>query len=76
MNRQSVFPDATLKGDQLLPTDQYAAQNFVQPQTVRKRYAATGSYFGIRPLVMPNGRLMWPSDTIERLLAERKKNYD
>ncbi|MDZ7809987.1 MAG: hypothetical protein U5L11_07250 [Arhodomonas sp.] len=29
-----------------------------------------GSYYGIRPGRLPNGRLLWPADTVERLLGE------
>lgn len=28
-----------------------------------------GSYFGIRPSKLPNGRLIWPTDSVERLLS-------
>jgi hypothetical protein len=41
-------------------TDEFAAFNLVKPQTVRKRYAATGSYFGVRCLKLASGRLKWP----------------
>ena len=51
-----------------LSTDQYAAQNLVQPQTVRKQVAATGTYFGVRPIRLPNRRLLWPDNTITSLV--------
>ncbi|NYH22889.1 hypothetical protein [Paraburkholderia bryophila] len=41
-------------------TDQFAELNGVKAQSVRKRYAQTGSYFGIRPLKLANRRLKWP----------------
>lgn len=43
-----------------LTTDEFAAQRRVLPQSVRKRYCLTGSYFGVRPVKQPNGRLLWP----------------
>lgn len=43
-------------------TADFARVNHVKPQTVRKRYSATGSYFGIKPCKLPNGRLDWPSN--------------
>lgn len=52
-----------------LTTEAFAAQHLVEPQTVRKQYAATGSYHGVRPLRLPNRKLLWPSDSIKRLLA-------
>lgn len=51
-----------------LSTQAFAAQYDVAPQTVRKRYAATGAYFGVRPLALPNRRLLWPDDTIAQLV--------
>jgi hypothetical protein len=41
-------------------TDQFAELNGVKAQSVRKRYAQTGSYFGVRPLKLANRRLKWP----------------
>lgn len=52
-----------------LSTEEFAAQHLVLAQTVRKQYAATGSYFGVRPLQLPNRKLLWPANSIERLLA-------
>ena len=45
-----------------LTTAEFAASRLVLPQSVRKRLCQTGSYFGIRPIKLPNGRLSWPSD--------------
>ena len=41
-------------------TAEFAAQNLVKPQSVRKQYCLKGSYFGVRPQKLPNGRLCWP----------------
>jgi len=41
-------------------TAEHAARNLVKPQTVLKRYCETGSYYGIVPEKLPNGRLAWP----------------
>lgn len=48
-----------------LDTDQFAANNKVKAQTVRKRFCETGSYFGIKPKKLMNGRLAWPDIQIE-----------
>ena len=53
-----------------LSTQEFADQLAVKPQSVRKLYAAVGSYHGIAPLRLPNRRLLWPDDTIARLAAE------
>ena len=42
-------------------TTQEIAQSYhVKTQTVLKRYSETGSYFGLVPVKLPNGRLSWP----------------
>lgn len=44
-----------------LSAEQFAALNQVKPQSVRARICRTGSYFGIRPLKLANGRLAFPN---------------
>lgn len=56
-----------------LTTDAFAAQYLVGPQTVRKRLSRHGSYFGIKPLRLPNGRLLRPVDSIKALIEESKQ---
>ena len=41
-------------------TAEIAERNLVKPQTVLKRLCLTGSYFGVVPKKLPNGRLAWP----------------
>jgi hypothetical protein len=48
-------------------TEDFAAELGLMPQSIRKRYSQTGTYFGVRPVKLPNGRLLWPADAIERL---------
>lgn len=43
-----------------LDTDAFAARNRVKGQSVRARVCRTGSYFGVIPLKLANGRLAWP----------------
>ncbi len=44
-----------------LSAEQFAALNQVKSQSVRARLCRTGSYFGVIPLKLANGRLAWPS---------------
>lgn len=44
-----------------LSAEQFAAINQVKAQSVRARLCRTGSYFGIRPLKLANGRLAFPN---------------
>ncbi len=41
-------------------TREFAKSNLVEMQTVLKRLCQTGSYFGVVPRKLPNGRLAWP----------------
>lgn len=56
-----------------LTTDQLAAQLNIRPQTLRAALCRDGAYFGLRPVKMPNRRLMWPTDAAQRLMAEGAK---
>jgi len=44
-------------------TEQFAARRHIKPASVISRYCRTGSYFGIRPRKLENGRLDWPDDS-------------
>ncbi len=48
-----------------LSAEQFAALNQVKSQSVRARLCRTGSYFGIRPVKLANGRLAFPSIQVE-----------
>lgn len=48
-----------------LDTDTFAARNQVKGQSVRARVCRTGSYFGITPKKLANGRLAWPDVQVE-----------
>lgn len=48
-------------------TEQLAAALHLKAQSIRKRFCQTGAYYGVRPVKLPNGRLMWPADSIARL---------
>ena len=56
-----------------LTTDAFAAQHLVDAQTVRKRLSSHGSYFGVKPLRLPNRRLLWPVDSIATLIEESQQ---
>lgn len=52
-------------------TNELAFKLCIEPDTIRKRYSQTGSYFGLRPEKMPNGRLLWPGDAFNMLTTQR-----
>lgn len=45
-----------------------------QGPSIHRRYCMTGSYFGLKPIKLPNGRLLWPDDSVRRLIDQRKTN--
>lgn len=50
-----------------LSTDALAQGLNIKPQTLRASLSRNGSYFGVRPERLPNDRLIWPGDSIERI---------
>ncbi len=54
-----------------LTTDALAARFLVKPESVRSAYCRDGHYYGLRPTKLPNGRLLWPADALERLTAKQ-----
>lgn len=42
----------------------------LKPESIRSHYYRNGSYYGLQPLKAPNGRLLWPADSIERLVGK------
>lgn len=64
---------AIAKSRQLLTTEELAERLSLRPQSIRKRLCVTGSYFSVRPVKLPNGRLLWPADSLEQLAEGRAK---
>ena len=54
---------------EFLSTEAFAARNLVKPQSVRSQYCRQGSYFGVKPRKLPNGRLSWPDAETPRMNA-------
>lgn len=55
-----------------MTTRQLAELIGVQPASIRGHMNLHGgSYFGIQPQKLPNGRLLWPGDSISRLLEKK-----
>ncbi|MGB7195311.1 MAG: hypothetical protein WBD81_17790 [Collimonas pratensis] len=63
-----------------LSTAELAAALGMKEQSIRKRYSQTSSYFSVTPCKLPGGRLLWPLNSVEQLLAigytPRKKSVD
>lgn len=52
-----------------LTTPELACQVGITPEGLRVHLCRRGSYFGLVPDRLPNGRLLWPADSLERLKA-------
>ncbi|MCQ8879129.1 hypothetical protein NQT69_14050 [Pseudoalteromonas shioyasakiensis] len=50
-------------------TEQFAITIHGKANTIRTRLSKTGSYYGIKPIKLPSGRLLWPADAVEALLT-------
>jgi len=44
----------------------------VKPQSIHARVSRFGSYYGLRPIKLPNGRLRWPGNSKELLKRQGK----
>lgn len=52
-----------------LTTEELAAEFKVVPQTARAALCRNGHYLGLRPVKLPNGKLLWDAAEVERLTA-------
>lgn len=52
-----------------LTTEALAESLGIKPQSLRAALCRHQHYYGIRPIKLPNGRLLWPADAVERLTA-------
>lgn len=56
---------------QHLTTEELAAALNVEPETIHKGRAKNGHYCGVKPTKLPNRRLAWPLDAVERITKGR-----
>lgn len=52
-----------------LSTEELAATLRVATQTPRASLCRLGHYMGLRPVKLPNGKLLWDAAEVERLLS-------
>lgn len=52
-----------------LTTEELAASLRIVPQTARAALCRNGHYLGLRPVKLPNGKLLWDAAEVERLTA-------
>lgn len=52
-----------------LSTQEVADALRVRRQTIAKALCLHGEYMGLRPIKLPNGRLLWNADELARLIG-------
>ncbi len=53
--------------EERLKTKDLAKLFGVESDTVRRGYCINGHYLGLKPVKLPNRRLLWPGDEARRL---------
>ncbi|MBN8283755.1 DNA-binding protein [Zoogloea sp.] len=51
------------------PTSTFAKSIGYQSASIRTAVWRNGHFNGIKPIKLPNGRLLWPADSVERLTS-------
>ena len=54
-----------------MTTNEFAKPLGINGTSIHRRFCVTGSYYGVNPIKLPNGRLLWPDDALEQLKAAR-----
>lgn len=54
---------------ELFPTSTFAKRIGYQSASIRTAVWRNGHFNGIKPIKLPNGRLLWPADSVERLTS-------
>ena len=57
----------------LISTEQLAAKFLVKPNTIRSAFCRDGHYLKLVPVKMANGRLGWPSESLEQSHQQEAK---
>ena len=57
---------------QNLTTEQMALSTCTKANSIRSRLCKTGSFYGIKPIKLPSGRLLWPADEVQALLTGKE----
>lgn len=61
--------------NKFLTTEELAETLNGKPASIRVRFCRTGSYFGIVPDKLPNGRLQWPLNSRALLLEKNQSSH-
>jgi len=59
----------SIRSSTKITTEEMAGQLRIVPQTARAGLCRNGHYLGLRPVKLPNGKLLWDAAAVERLVA-------
>jgi len=54
-------------------TKEFARLICIEPATIRRGFCVNEQYMKIKPVKLPNGRLLWPRQSVEKLLTGEDK---
>ena len=57
-----------------IPTREFARELHVKDESVRRSLCINGHYMGIKPLKLPNGRLLWPVSEIKKVFKSARES--
>lgn len=52
-----------------ITTEEMAEQLRMRPQSIRAGLCRKGEYLGLRPVKLPNGKLLWDAAAVNRLIS-------
>ncbi|MGW8157401.1 MAG: monooxygenase [Desulfoprunum sp.] len=64
------LPKQDIPPKQYISTNDIAARFGVKGDTVRRNLCTQGHFLGLKPLKLPNGRLLWPAVSPDQIAAE------
>lgn len=53
-------------------TEELGALSKNKPTSIRSAYSRQGHWLGLKPVKLPNRRLLWPADAVHRVLSGGK----
>lgn len=62
-NPRDVLPKAALT------TSEVAALTRTRPKSITAALSRDGHFCGLKPIRLPNRRLLWPAEQVERILS-------
>jgi len=65
----TTFKGVYMEGKRIT-TEEFASKVGVKPGTIRRGFCLNGHYLGLKPVKLPNRRLLWSAAKADKLLDE------